>query len=219
MTYYHFEGSLVQPTMEEPVGLRKYLKWRDHLRSLPKIKVEGKLKEGWVEEGKDFVLEPKFVEYYPDRNPLGDTGANDLSHGSGYERIAVPVSETEANAETVEKKEDEIERLKKLLRMTDCPEALINGEITFKIQPVSELTGHDKEWAEREIKKYEAQEERKHTDKEQYAKGLLEWIRDQDYVLSDYRAGKWYQFPFRETSHYYTTTELLKEYDKYLKQQ
>jgi hypothetical protein len=119
MTYYHFEGSLVQPTMEMPSGVdfsfqtngvENYFtaksKWETHLRSLPKIKVEGKLKEGWVEEGKDFVLEPKFVEYYPDRNPLGDTGANDLSHGSGYERIAVPVSETEANAETVEKKED-----------------------------------------------------------------------------------------------------------------
>jgi hypothetical protein len=28
--------------------------WRDHLRSLPRIKVEGKLKEGWVEPNTDF---------------------------------------------------------------------------------------------------------------------------------------------------------------------
>jgi hypothetical protein len=266
MTYYHFEGSLVQPTMEMPSGVdfsfqtngvENYFtaksKWETHLRSLPKIKVEGKLKEGWVEEGKDFVLEPKFVEYYPDRNPLGDTGANDLSHGSGYERIAVPVSETEANAETVEKKEDEIERLKKLLRMTDCPEALINGEITFKIQPVSELTGEAKEWADREIKKYEkslqeGQEGAKEVNgnckcspdekhgqtsvmccnrcglpdedywevpanlaaSKDYAKGLLEWA-----------SGKFVQYvPGIWTHTYdkieYTTTELLKEYDKYL---
>jgi hypothetical protein len=49
-----------------------------------------------------------------------------------------------------------------------------------------------------------------------YAKGLLEWIRDQNYDTSDYRVGKWYQIPFRETSHYFTDSELLKEYDKHL---
>jgi hypothetical protein len=62
MTYYHFEGSLVRPTMEEPKpryaggeipSMIKHA-WRDHLRSLPKIKVEGKLKEGWVEPNTDF---------------------------------------------------------------------------------------------------------------------------------------------------------------------
>jgi hypothetical protein len=96
MTYYHFEGSLVQPTMEEPVGLRKYLKWRDHLRSLPKIKVEGKLKEGWVEEGKDFVIsEGGFATIEADSEGGGSTR-------SGSWKVAIPVSETEANAETDE---------------------------------------------------------------------------------------------------------------------
>jgi hypothetical protein len=156
-----------------------------------------------------------------------------------------------SNAETVEKKD--IERLKSLLRMTDCPECLINGEISFKIQAVSELTGHDKEWAEREIKKYEkslqeGQEGAKEVNgnckcspdekhgqtgvmccnrcglpdedywevpanlaaSKDYAKGLLEWVSGK---FAQYVPGIWtHTYDKIE----YTTTELLKEYDKYL---
>jgi hypothetical protein len=104
-----------------------------------------------------------------------------------------------SNAETVEKK--------------DKPFELMN----FPGSKGSEISNYnDDEHIKQMLSPAVSVEERKHTDKEEYAKGLLEWIRDQDYVLSDYRAGKWYQLPFRETSHYYTALELLKEYDKYL---
>jgi hypothetical protein len=110
MTYYHFEGSLVQPTMEEPKpryaggeipSMIKHA-WRDHLRSLPRIKVEGKLKEGWVEEWKDFI-----IQYHCDNDlcPCCIVGM-DISYCPSLLSVAVPVSETEANAETVEKKEE-----------------------------------------------------------------------------------------------------------------
>jgi hypothetical protein len=115
-------------------------------------------------------------------------------------KIKVPVSETEAQ-------EDNVTLPARAIAFVDefCKQVYYHSEAAHKAAYHGYVAGF-----------IDSEEERKHTDKEEYAKGLLEWIRDQDYVLSDYRAGKWYQFPFRETSHYYTTTELLKEYDKHL---
>jgi hypothetical protein len=304
MTYYHFEGSLVQPTMEEPKpryaggeipSMIKHA-WRDHLRSLPKIKVEGKLKEGWVEEkglqisdcercgGQGWTAEH---DIYCNGDCYYCPVQVQCEHCLATGKVAVPVSETEAQGESDLPKIYIASKTKHAQRWIEWRESGVNiistwideagegaspdladlckrcineclecdamiiyreGEDYLKgafiemgvaltrkipiilvgdILPESSVftqngnvfTAETVEETIDDIKRNHhpnSQEERKHTDKEEYAKGLLEWIRDQDYVLSDYRAGKWYQLPFRETSHYYTALELLKEYDKYL---
>jgi hypothetical protein len=296
MKFYHFEGSLVQPTMEEPncydgktgEKCHECNKWRDHLRSLPKIKVEGKLKEGWVKYLVDFIWKPRPESIFESEQEYLEAVAESQRELTEYcKQIAVPVSETEAQGESDLPKIYIASKTKHAQRWIEWRESGVNiistwideagegaspdladlckrcineclecdamiiyreGEDYLKgafiemgvaltrkipiilvgdILPESSVftqngnvfTAETVEEAIDDIKRNHhpnSQEERKHTDKEQYAKGLLEWIRDQDYVLSDYRAGKWYQFPFRETSHYFTDSELLKEYDKYL---
>jgi hypothetical protein len=120
MTYYHFEGSLVQPTMEEPKpryaggeipSMIKHA-WRDHLRSLPRIKVEGKLKEGWVEEWKDFI-----IQYHCDNDlcPCCIVGM-DSSYCPSVLSVAVPVSETEAKIESLARYSEAVQEMDKAVK-------------------------------------------------------------------------------------------------------
>jgi hypothetical protein len=120
MTYYHFEGSLVQPTMEEPKpryaggeipSMIKHA-WRDHLRSLPRIKVEGKLKEGWVEEWKDFI-----IQYHCDNDlcPCCIVGM-DSSYCPSVLSVAVPVSETEAKIESLARSSEAVQEMDKAVK-------------------------------------------------------------------------------------------------------
>jgi hypothetical protein len=109
MKYYHFEGSLVQPTMEEPncydgktgEKCHECNKWRDHLRSLPKIKVEGKLKEGWVKYLVDFIWKPRPESIFESEQEYLEAVAESQRELTEYcKQIAVPVSETEAQGES-----------------------------------------------------------------------------------------------------------------------
>jgi hypothetical protein len=106
-----------------------------------------------------------------------------------------------SNAETVEKK--------------DKPFELMN----FPGSKGSEISNYnDDEHIKQMLSPAVSVEERKHTDKEEYAKGLLEWIAKEGYWRTNPHKYEpdlvWYK-PDNITL-LRTTDELLKEYDKYL---